>query len=307
MRRGCRIAGYAMLFALLLVGSLFVLGSVLTRLGVFDDSGADVLNRFVVYVSLPALVLHVVPKLHWERELMLLVVVSWATLLIAVLAVMLLARAFSFSREVLGALLLCAPLGNTSFLGAPLIAALRGTDSLRYALIYDQLGSFLALSTYALFVLARFSGTEPPPARVMVRRVVTFPPFIALLIALPLPPLPDALDAVMGRIGDTLSPLAMFAAGMRLRLRLPAERAALVSGLGVKMVLVPACAWLIVRASTEPGVLADVAVLEASMPPMLTAAALASLAGLAPELCAALAGYGIVIALVLVPLLAAIL
>ena len=89
MRRGCRIAGYAMLFALLLVGSLFVLGSVLTRLGVFDDPGADVLNRFVVYVSLPALVLHVVPKLHWERELMLLVVVSWATLLIAVLAVML--------------------------------------------------------------------------------------------------------------------------------------------------------------------------------------------------------------------------
>ena len=38
---------------------------------------------------------------------------------------------------------------------------------------------------------------------------------------------------------------------------------------------------------------------------MLSAAALASMAGLAPELCAALAGYGIVLGLVLVPLLAA--
>ena len=296
-----------MLFALLLVGLMFVLGSTLTRLGVFDDAGADVLNRFVVYVSLPALVLHVVPKLHWERELVLLVAVSWGTLLIAALAVLVLARMLSFPREVLGALLLCAPLGNTSFLGAPLIAALRGTDALRYAIIYDQLGSFLALSTYALFVIARFSGAKPPSAGTMLRRVSTFPPFVALVVALPLPPLPEALDAVLGRIGDTLSPLAMFAAGMRLRLRLPAERSALVSGLGVKMLLVPACAFMIVRTFGEPGLLADVAILEASIPPMLSAAALASMAGLAPELCAALAAYGIVIALGFVPLLAALL
>lgn len=294
-----------MLFALLLVGLMFVLGSALTRLGVFDEAGADVLNRFVVYVSLPALVLHVVPQLHWERELVLLVAVSWATLLVAVVAVLVLSRALGFSREVLGALLLCAPLGNTSFLGAPLIAAVRGTDALRYAFIYDQLGSFLALSTYALFVIARFSGKEPPGWRTMVGRVATFPPFIALVIALPLPALPEALDAVLGRVGDTLSPLAMFAAGMRLRLRLPTERAALAAGLGVKMLLVPACAFAIVRTCGERGLLGDVAILEASMPPMLSAAALASLAGLAPELCAALAGYGIVIALVLVPLLAA--
>ena len=78
-------------------------------------------------------------------------------------------------------------------------------------------------------------------------------------------------------------------------------------GLGIKMLLVPACAMLIVRAWSEPGLIADVAVLEASMPPMLSAAALASMAGLAPELCAALAGYGIVIALVFVPLLAGVL
>jgi malate permease and related proteins len=296
-----------MLSALLLVSTMFLAGSICTRFGVFDDAGADVINRFVVYVSLPALVLHVVPKLHWQPELALLAIVAWATLLIAALTVAGLARAFSWPRPVLGALLVCVPLGNTSFLGAPLIAALRGDDALQYALIYDQLGSFLALSTYALFVLARFSGEGTPPFATMARRIATFPPFVALLLALPLPPLPAELDAVLGRVGDTLSPLAMFAAGMRLRLRLPAERSALVSGLAVKMLLVPACAFLIVRAWGEPGLLGDVAVLEAAMPPMLSAAALASMAGLAPELCAALAGYGIVLAFALVPLLAALL
>jgi predicted permease len=296
-----------MLSALLLVSLMFAAGGVLTRLGVFNDAGADVINRFVVYVSLPALVLHLVPKLHWQPELMLLMLVPWATLLVAAGVVLVLARALSWPRKVIGALLLCAPLGNTSFLGAPLIAALRGDQAVQYAILYDQLGSFLALSTYGLFVLAHFSGDKNPSLLSIAKRVAAFPPFIALMLALSLPPLPAALDAVLTRIGDTLSPLAMFAVGMRLRLRLPAERSALIYGLAVKMLLVPACAFLIVYAASEPGLHADVAILEAAMPPMLSAAALASMAGLAPELCAALAGYGIVVAFALVPLLAALL
>lgn len=296
-----------MLAALLLVSIMFLAGSTLTRLGVFSDAGADVINRFVVYVSLPALVLHLVPKLPWRPELLLLVVVPWATLLIAAVAVLLLARAYAWPRSVLGALLLCAPLGNTSFLGAPLIAALRGDQAVQYALIYDQLGSFLALSTYGLFVLARFSSEARPSLATMLERVATFPPFTALVLAFSLPPLPAALDTALQRIGDTLSPLAMFAVGMRLRIRLPEERAALAYGLGVKMLLVPACALIIIRTFSEPGLSADVAILEAAMPPMLSAAALASIANLAPELCAALAGYGIVTAFILVPLLAAVL
>jgi predicted permease len=294
-----------MLSALLLVSIMFAAGGAFTRLGVFDDAAADVVNRFVVYVSLPALVLHVVPKLHWQAELMLLVIVPWLTLLIAALTIMLLARLFSWPRSVLGALLLCIPLGNTSFLGAPLIAALRGDDAVQYALIYDQLGSFLALSTYGLFVIARFSDDASPSLGTMAKRIAAFPPFIALVLALALPPLPSALDAVFSRIGDTLSPLAMFAVGMRLRLRLPPERAALGYGLAVKMLLLPACAFIIVRGIGEPGLSADVAILQAAMPPMVSAAALASMAGLAPDLCAALAAYGIVAAFALVPLLAA--
>jgi predicted permease len=198
-------------------------------------------------------------------------------------------------------------MGNTSFLGVPLIAALRGDEAVHFALIYDQLGSFLALSTYGLFVLARFSGEGAPSMSAMLKRVVLFPPFIALLIALSPLRLPEALEPVLARVGDTLSPLAMFAVGMRLKLRPPRERSALLCGLGVKMLLVPACAFALTLVLGGSGLPAQVAVLEAAMPPMLSAAALASMAGLAPELCAALAGYGIVAAFVIVPLIASLL
>jgi predicted permease len=238
-----------------------------------------------------------------------LVLSPWATLVVGVLASWLVARAFHLSRPVLGALLLCVPLGNTSFLGLPLLAALRGPDAVRYGLLYDQAGSFLILSTYGLVVLARFTGDTPPSAATLATRVITFPPFVALVLALLVSalhvPIPEALMGVLSRVGDTLVPLAMFAVGMRLRLRPPADRAALWSGLAIKMLLLPACTYLFVRAIGSTGLAAEVAVLEAAMPPMLTACALASVAGLAPELCAALAGYGIVLAFVLVPLWAA--
>jgi predicted permease len=294
-----------MLSATLLVAVMLAAGVVLARTGVFSDASADVINRFVVYVSLPSLVLHVVPKLQWRPELALLVLVPWLTLVIGALVILGLARACKWPRPVVGALLLCAPLGNTSFLGLPLIAALRGPEAVHYAVIYDQLGSFLALSTYGLFVLATFSGDTRPTAAAMAKRVVLFPPFIALVIALSPLTFPAALDPVLARIGDTLSPLAMFAVGLRLQMRPPPQRAALAFGLGVKMLLVPACALVIVRALGASDLPADVAVLEAAMPPMLSAAALASMAGLAPELCAALAGYGIALSFALIPLLSA--
>lgn len=195
-----------MLPTILLVLSMFVAGGLLTRIGIFSDTTADTINRFVVYVSLPALVLHAVRRLSWDRSLLVLVITPWATLLLGVLACWLVARSFHLSRSVVGALLLCAPLGNTSFIGLPLSSAVRGSDAMRYGLLYDQAGSFLILSTYGLVVLARYSGETPPTAAMLARRVSTFPPFVALVIALAIGllkvPIPEALDIVLSGLPD---------------------------------------------------------------------------------------------------------
>jgi predicted permease len=61
----------------------------------------------------------------------------------------------------------------------------------------------------------------------------------------------------------------------------------------------------VLRAWTIHGLHAQVLVLESAMPSSITAGAMASMAGLAPELCAALVGYGVLIAFVWLPLLAA--
>jgi malate permease and related proteins len=293
--------------ALVLVFGLLVLGYALARGGVFAQTDADAFNRYVVYVCLPALILLLIPQLKAEPGLFVLALVPWALLLLAAGAVLLAGRALAWPREVIGVLLLCVPLGNTSFVGFPLVSALRGPSALRYAVLYDQFGSFLPLSTYGLIVLARYSGAGAPTFRTSALRVLKFPPFVALVVALLPLPRPPLVHEVLQRVADTLVPVAVIAVGLRLKLRPPPQRAALALGLTIKMLLCPLLALVSLRALGLRDMPAQVAVLEAGMPPMITAGAMASMAGLAPELCAALVGYGVVIAFASVPLWAALL
>jgi len=291
-----------MVAALALVLTCLIAGYLCARLGAVPEGGADALNRFVIYVCLPAVVLRLVPKLAWRPGLAVLVVTPWLLVLVSFVLVSGIARVARWSRAVQGALLLCVPLGNTSFLGFPMIEALLGRDALKFAVLYDQLGSFLVLSTYGILVAARFSGMGAPTPRALVMRILRFPPLVALLLARVLPPHPGPVEVVLERLGDSLVPVAMFAVGLKLELRPPKEWGALAFGLSTKMVALPLLALGIARALGAPPLPFRVAVLESAMPPMITAGALATMFGLAPELAAALVGYGVLAAVVVLPL-----
>jgi predicted permease len=251
---------------------------------------------------LPATILRLVPTLTMRWDLLLLVATPWLMLLLAWLASRAVSRVLRLNAATTAAVLLCTALGNTSFLGFPLIGALRGDAAITLAAVYDQLGSFLILCTIAPLIVARASGGASQSVRATVLRVFSFPPFLALLIALlPLPPQPAVVAQVLLLLSRALIPVAMFAVGLRLRVTPPKERAAFGTALALKLVLLPACALLVALATGAAPEVRDVAVLETAMPAMITAGALAMAANLAPELAAALVGWGIVLAQISVP------
>jgi hypothetical protein len=291
--------------AFLLILVMLVVGFAAAKSGLFADNAAEVLNRFVLYVCLPAAVLRHAPKLEFDVGLLGLVAVPWLVLLLSIVLVHLAARMFRFGEAERAVLLLCVPLGNTSFLGYPLIQAMLGDAALPYAVVYDQFGSFLILSTWGLWVLARYGGDRPPRARDIALRVAKFPPFIALLLALTLMPAepPAAIDALLERLADALLPVVAMAVGLQIRLKLPRrELGPLATGLVFKLLLMPALAWLLLPLLALEGDIARAAVLETAMPPMITAGALAISHRLAPTLAAAFVGYGIVLSLISLPL-----
>lgn len=291
--------------AFLLLLGMMALGKASARLGRFPAGAGETLNRFVLDVCLPAAVLRYASRLELDWSLAGVVAVPW--LLCAATAALLvpLAGRVGLARAPTAVLLLCVPLGNTAFLGYPLTRALLGEAALSYAVVYDQFGSFLLLTTWGLWVIARYGGERPPSAAEVALRVARFPPFVALALALTVMPSapPPLLDAILARLADALLPIVAFALGLEIRLRLPRrELGPLAAGLALKLAVVPLVAWALLRPLGVEGLAASATVLESAMPPMMTAGALASSHRLAPDLAAALVGYGSVLALVSLPL-----
>jgi hypothetical protein len=290
----------------ILTVSFLFMGMGLRRLPRFPKETAQVLNLFAMYLSLPALVLLKVPQLHFSMEILMPVIMPWAMLAVSALLIVILGKLLGWEKEITGVLLLLIPLGNTSFFGIPMVQAFFGESGIPYAVLYDQLGSFLALSTYGAVVLALYGSGGKPTIRSVFIRVVGFPPFIALVVALACRSLtfPAPLLALLNGLSATLVPLVMVAVGFQLSLRLsPEVIKPLGAGLIVKLAVAPLIALLFCRVLGLESLAARVAVFEAGMPPMVSAGALAIMAGLSPKLTAALIGLGIMLSFITLPLL----
>lgn len=284
-----------------------LVGLGLKRLRAFPEQTGTVLNLFVIYVSLPALVLLKIPELTFSSRVLTPVLMPWLMLAVSAGLLLILARLFAWDRPTTGCLLLLVPLGNTSFLGIPMVKAFFGEAAIPYAVLYDQLGSFLALATYGSLVLGLYAtaGVRPDLTSV-VKKIATFPPFLALLTALILKNFayPAVAVSLLQALAATLVPVVMIAVGYQLTLRL--NRAVLGQmgvGLAIKLVAAPLLALLLCRLAGLNDEPARVAVFEAGMPPMVSAGALAILADLSPPLTAALVGVGIILSFATLPLL----
>lgn len=287
--------------------AFLLLGMLLRRIPAFPDQTGPVVNLVVIYVSLPALVLLKIPGLTVSRDVLVPALMPWAMLAFSAALVLLLARSLRWDRPTTGCLLLLIPLGNTSFIGIPMVKAFFGDGAIPYALLYDQLGSFPALAVYGTLIVALYGTGEDRPTLAMVaKKALTFPPFVALIAALALKgvPYPAAIVNLLAVLAMTLVPLVMIAVGFQLVLRMAKEQAGLLAlGLALKMVVAPLVAMGLCRLLRLEGDAAKVAVFEAGMPPMVSAGALAIAAKLSPPLTAALVGIGIALGFLTLPVL----
>ncbi|MBU0486161.1 MAG: AEC family transporter [Proteobacteria bacterium] len=287
--------------------TFLIIGMALKQIPDFSDETGNVLNLFVIYISLPALVLLKIPELVFTRNLLVPALMPWGVLLFSSALVLILSRLLRWDRPTTGCLLLLIPLGNTSFLGIPMVKAFFGEKAIPYALIYDQLGSFLALATYGSIILAIYgTGKNKPTFKSAAKRIISFPPFIALILAFSLKAFsyPPVAVSLLKILAATLVPLVMIAVGFQLKLRLSKEvRSQLGLGLLLKLIIAPVAALFFCKITGLEGEAVRVSIFEAGMPPMVSAGALAILANLSPALTAALVGIGIVLSFATLPLL----
>jgi malate permease and related proteins len=290
-------------FALLLV--CLLLGMFAARLLNPPPQLAAGLNWWVVSIALPCLVFHVVPGLTLTLDMWFLPASMWLVFVISWGLFAGIGHLLRWTPQRIGALTLVCGLGNTAFIGYPMIEALRGNHGLALAAVADQVGCFVMLAVGGAVVSATYSGTSVSIAQV-VRRVLLFPPFIAMVISLIAGAAggwPAALDTIFSRIGDTLVPLALFSVGLQVRLQFQAEQlCAATLGLMYKLAIAPLMILGLGLAFKVSGMTLVISVLQAAMAPMISAAILAEQNDLEPSLANLTLVCGILISFVTVPL-----
>ena len=276
-------------------------GYIIQRLNIFSKEAATILNQFAIYISLPAMILLQVPKLTFSMESFIPIIVAWGVMGISAILVLVFSKVLSFSKEITGSLMLVAILTNSSFLGIPIINAYMGESSLAYILVYDQLGTFIALATYGTFIASYYSSKSKVTFKIITLKAITFPPFISLIAALFLMGVEfnPVVSKVLASFANTIVPVALVAVGLQLQFKLPREDLKPFSfALIIKLIIAPIIAIGICKIFGWNSQAAIVSIMEAGMAPMITAGAIASMAGLAPRLSSAIVGYGILISFI---------
>lgn len=274
------------------------LGLLLRRVKAFPANTHVALNQFIIYISLPALALYFIPDIRLDATVLLPVGVAWICFAGAALIFYTLGKTYGWSRKLTGCLILMSGLGNTSYVGFPVIEALYGIEGLKTAILVDQPGSFMVLSTLGIAVAASFSKGQVS-SRVILHRVLTFPPFLTFVVAVAMNLLDvsfsEILKDVFQRLGSTVTPLALVSVGLQLRIERRSKHWRFVAlGLGYQLLLAPAVIYtLYVLLLDKKGEVVEISILEAAMAPMITPSIVAATYGLKPRLANMMIGIGI--------------
>lgn len=274
------------------------MGMTLRRIGRFPESTATVLNAFIINISLPALTLYHIHNITIDHKLLMPMSMPWVIFLVGIPFFLLLGKLLKLKRETIGCLILVGGLGNTSFVGLPMIETFYGREFVGIGIVADQAGSFIVLSTLGIVVASIFAATELN-VPFIAKKIALFPPTQALLLALLLRSweYPVWLNTILMRLGDTLTPIALVSIGFLFQLRSVRQHARpLILGLSYKLLLAPALIWAtFIGLWGASGSVFQVTVFEAAMPPMISAGIIAMEHRLDISLVSTILGVGLLL------------
>lgn len=280
----------------------------------FPAMTAVSINQFVIFISLPAMVLAKLPPMlrdldlrgHWWVA----VSMPWILFACSWVVIKWIGKKRNWSPAKIGALILTCGLGNTSFVGFPLLEATLGPEAIPYGVLTDQLGSFLILATFGLIVASIYSGHEVKVSA-MAKKLFLFPPFIALIFSIVwcLVPVPgeEILHLVFEKLSFTLVPLSLFSVGFQTQFKwnvIHRRVQPLALGLTFKLFIMPALFYILYfKLLGQSDLITQTTFLESAMATQITAAVVASEYNLDTELANLMVSLSIPISILTVPLI----
>lgn len=283
---------------LIVIFVCLVLGVACQFIRRFPQEIYKTLNKIVIYFCLPALALYFIPKIKWETALLYPISAALICFLFSIVFFTFLGKYYGWSKKLTGCLILTSGFSNTSFLGFPIIEALYGKEGLETAILVDQPGCFVVISTLGVLIAISHSRGSVS-ALSIVKKIVIFPPFITFCVAALMNvfnfDFNDTVQFSLQKIGSLVTPLALFSIGLQLSFDSKSKHFQFLTlGLFFKLILMPLFLMVLyVFILKQNNQQIQVSIMEMAMAPMITASILASNYGLKPKLSSMMIGFGI--------------
>jgi predicted permease len=255
-----------------IIASLFIVmacGWLFRRLGLVREGAEKTFNQYLYYLALPALTIVKIADtplagLGWRFAAL-----NGAPLLAVMGLVWALWKAGALDWRFARLLAIVAALGNTAYLGFPVVAMRLGEGAIGAAAVSASLQNVFVF-TFGFAAMTLISAEPCPPRRflrLLSRNVVLWSSLAGLAIAGFGLRLPGLLHDLLADIGKTTLPLALFTLGVSLYGKRVAANLPRIAAAGaLKLLFVPAVYLALAAALGYTGEFSRVAFLQAAMP-----------------------------------------
>ncbi|PTX62257.1 hypothetical protein C8N46_103357 [Kordia periserrulae] len=261
------------------------------------------LNRLLIYVFIPILTLLHVPEININSQHLWLIATPWIIYFGAMLFFYVAHKITPIDHKTRGALIMTAGIGSISFVGFPIFELFYGAKGLSYGIILSLGGTFIVCNSIGIITGIYFKN-EGFRLKKIIRNLLIFPPFIALLIAILLNVSryehPVFVKEILTQLSKPFSMLALFSVGYQIVFRnLHNERKHLYLGLFYKLILAPALLFFIFYFLNDlNNDIVKICILGAGIGSMNTIAIIAAEFDLRPKLALLMPGFGIPISMI---------
>lgn len=288
---------------------LIAIGYVSVSVGILDDTTTFRLSRFLLNVTLPALIvasmqIPVTGELISGAEELLLASVFYYAIafLIAWIAPALL-RSLPSERGVFRFSIIFA---NVGFMGFPIVESLLGSEALFYVAIFNLPFNVLIFTLGVVLITGDQRGFDP---RLLISPGI-FASLLGLAFFLGSVRIPTPFIDVVDILGSMTTPLAMvivgaILAGFPVRRMIENKRIFLVSG--IRLLVIPFVLWAVLRLLLPTPLVVSVAIILAAMPAAANSVLFAGEYGADPGLASQIVFVSTLASVATIPLIATVL
>ncbi|PAF42266.1 AEC family transporter [Helicobacter sp. 11S03491-1] len=297
-----------MLLALYGVFAFIGLGYLAKTLRMVGNKQSGILLGFLLNFALPAQIFTGIYHVELDFKLILIMLTTLGCSLVGG------ASMYFFSKKILKrerntaiAMAFLATLGNTLFLGVPLVYGALGQEYSNKAILYDQICTAIPLAILTPMIMS-IGGKGVFGLRAITMRLSQNPLFLALIIGLIFKFMPFSISewifTPIKQLGACATPVALFAIGVQISMGdIKTEWKNTFVVLFWGMIFVPAIIFAFIHLN---GILITddwrMALLESAMPPLISSAAVIMRAGLNNKIAVSSIAFGIFASAMTIPM-----